>query len=75
MEPPPDNDVNNPEYHRCLNDLTEARGLSAWDGRVWPADKGQHLFVVGLSAIFSDLFPPHRHHHTDRLASEDRLCK
>lgn len=59
---PPDNDVNNPEYRRCLND-------PAWAGRVWPADKGQHLFAVGLSAIFGDLF------HPDRLASEDRLCK
>lgn len=62
MEPPPlpphDNDVNNPEHHRCLNELIEARWLWARDGRVWPADNGPNAFVVGLSAISGDLFPP-----------------
>lgn len=24
---------------------------------MWPADKGQHLFVVGFNAIQGDLFP------------------
>lgn len=62
---------------RCLNDQTETWWPSASYGHVWPADKGQRLFVVGLSAIFSDLFPPHWHrHNTDSLiAAEDRLCK
>lgn len=33
---------------------------------VWSADKGQHLFVVGFSAIPGDLFP-----HRDVIALTD----
>lgn len=32
--------------------------IEAVNGRVWPADKGQHLFVVGFNAILDDLSPP-----------------
>lgn len=31
--------------------------IEAFNDRVWPADKGQHLFVVGFNAIPGDLFP------------------